>query len=321
MLGPIHVAILAFFVIVIVMRGFNAIAEGKSEDVVNRVRMYSGGSNTDDREEASRGKKGLLTPFAAIFRVFTPNKLLSGLESDLMQADLALKAEELVFICMLGMVLPPMFAYFILGNAALAVLLAPIGAYVPLVYVKNAKVRRARKFNDQLGDALGIMANSLRAGFSFLPTMDSLSKELPPPISKEFGRALKEMRLGTTTDDALGNMVKRISSEDLELIVTAVNIQRQVGGNLAQILDNIATTINERIRMKGEIKTLTAQGRISGTIVALLPVLLILAISLINPPYVSTLYKTKIGLALLVGAFISEAFGIMMIRKIVNVEL
>jgi tight adherence protein B len=321
MLGAVQVAILAFLIVILIMRGITATAEGKSDDVVNRVRMYSGGNNLEEKEERLRKKGSLISVFAAISRLFTPKKLLDSVEADLIQADVALKPEEMISINIAAAVLPSLFAALILHNTFLAIILFPIGAYAPLVFLKNAKTKRSKKFNDQLGDALGIMANSLRAGFSFLQTMDSLSKELPEPICTEFGRALKEMRLGTPTEDALKNMVRRVRSDDLELVVTAVNIQRQVGGNLAVILDNIAGTINERVRMKGEIKTLTAQGRISGMIISLLPVILIVFISLINPQYMSVLYSTPIGIALLIAAAISEGIGIILIRKIVNVEM
>jgi tight adherence protein B len=317
----LQIAILVFFIVLLVFLGFTSKTESKTEDVVKRVRMFSHNSEASAEIEAVRGKKSLLGAFSVIFRIFTPKKLLDSIEVDLIQADVPLKPEEMIFINLASAALPTMLAELVLNNVALAIMLAPIGAYAPLVFLKSAKARRAQKFNDQLGDALGIMANSLRAGFSFLQTMDSLSKELAPPISREFGRALKEMRLGTPTEEALRNMANRIKSDDLELIVTAVNIQRQVGGNLATILDNIASTINERIRIKGEIKTLTAQGRISGTIVALLPVFLMIVISLINPPYIATLYTTPIGIALLGGALLSEIVGIMLIRKIVNVEM
>lgn len=316
-----QVAILAFFAILFAVRALTARVEGKSEEVVNRVRRFSSPAAEKENNESQYVKISLLTAFGSILKVFTPKKLLSRMEADLIQADVLLKPEEILFIMLAAATVPAAFVALVLKNVGAAVLLVPIGAAVPHVYIKSAKARRVKKFNDQLGDALTIMANSLRAGFSFLQTMDSLSKELAPPISVEFGRALKEMRLGTQTEDALHNMTERIESEDLGLIVTAVNIQRQVGGNLAQILDNIASTINERVRMKGEIKTLTAQGKISGTIVALLPVLLLLVIALLNPAYIGLLFTHPIGMVMLGVAIVSEVIGILMIRKVIHVEM
>lgn len=321
MVPAVKVSLLVFLVILFAMKALSARTEDKSVDIVKRVRKFSREEDTESTENPQQKKKSLLGFFSAVFRVFTPQKMLDSIEADLIQADIPLKPEEMTVIYLASAFIPAGTAVFVLQNITLAIMLAPVGVFTPLLFLRSAKNRRLKKFNDQLGDALGIMANSLRAGFSILQTMDSLSKELAPPISTEFGRALKEMRLGTPTEEALRNMADRIQSEDLELIVTAINIQRQVGGNLAQILDNIATTINERVRIKGEIKTLTAQGRISGMIVALLPVFLTGVIALMNPSYISLLFTHPVGLLLVGGAVVSETVGILLIRKIVNVEM
>jgi tight adherence protein B len=321
MVPAVKVSLLVFLVILFAMKALSARTEDKSVDIVKRVRKFSREEDTESTENPQQKKKSLLGFFSVVFRVFTPQKMLDSIEADLIQADIPLKPEEMTVIYLASAFIPAGIAVLVLQNVTLAIMLAPVGVFTPLLFLRSAKNRRLKKFNDQLGDALGIMANSLRAGFSILQTMDSLSKELAPPISTEFGRALKEMRLGTPTEEALRNMADRIQSEDLELIVTAINIQRQVGGNLAQILDNIATTINERVRIKGEIKTLTAQGRISGMIVALLPVFLAGVIALMNPSYISLLFTHPVGLLLVGGAVVSETVGILLIRKIVNVEM
>lgn len=315
------VALMVFLSVMLAVKALSSRTEGKSEDIVKRVRMYSRQNDTDAAGASAQKNKSILRIFSSFFRAFTPKKVLDRVERDLIQADVMLKPEEMVTINIITAVFPAIIAVVVLQNIVLAVLLLPLGAYAPLIFLKNAKINRSKKFNNQLGDALTIMSNSLRAGFSFLQTMDSLSKEMAPPISTEFSRALQEMRLGTHTEEALQNMASRIISEDLELIITAVNIQRQVGGNLAQILDNISVTINERVRMKAEIKTMTAQGRISGTIVALLPVFIAVVISFINPTYIGTLFTHPIGLVLLGSAIFSEIIGIMFIKNIVNVEM
>jgi len=128
------------------------------------------------------------------------------------------------------------------------------------------------------------------------------------------------MKLGTPTEEALHNMTRRVKSEDFDLIVTAVSIQRQVGGNMAEILDNIAFTIKERLRIKGEVRTLTAQGRISGTVIALLPILLAGFLAVVNPSYMMVLFTNPLGLIMLGGAAVSELFGYLLIRKIVNIN-
>lgn len=316
---PVKVALLVFLAVVLAMRSFTAKSEKEREEIAERVRKFTRETLIEEKDEKGSYRSPLVR-IAALSRVFTPKRILEQVEADLVKADIPLKPEEMVGMRIAAAFIPAFIGLAFFGSIVLSFTFGMIGAYPPVVYLKSAKGRRAQKFNDQLGDALSIMANSLRAGFSFLQTMDSLSKEMAPPMSTEFSRALREMRLGTTTEEALHNMSKRIQSEDLELIVTAVNIQRQVGGNLAQILDNIAFTIKERVRIKAEVKTLTAQGRISGTIVALLPVFLAVAISVMNPPYMGLLLTHKIGFMLIGGALASETIGILVIKKIVNIE-
>jgi tight adherence protein B len=164
------------------------------------------------------------------------------------------------------------------------------------------------------------MSNALRAGFSFMQAMDMVGREMPDPISKEFSRTYREISLGAITEEALQKMVKRVSSDDLDLLVTAVLIQRQVGGNLAEVLDNISHTIRERIRIKGEIRTLTAQGRISGLIIGIIPPCLIVLLLLINPSYMQPLLYTQLGWMMLAAGACTEFIGILLIKKIISID-
>jgi tight adherence protein B len=198
---------------------------------------------------------------------------------------------------------------------------AIVGYMIPILLLHAKIERRTKAFNDQLGDTLILIANSLRTGYSFMQALEMVAREMPQPISIEFGRTLREMNLGVTTEDALNNLAKRINSDDLDLVITAVLIQRQVGGNLAEILDNIAVTIRERVKIKGEIKTMTAQGRISGMIIGIMPIGLGAIIYSINPEYIKILFTAPLGKMMLLGAVISEFFGILLIRKIVNIEV
>jgi tight adherence protein B len=170
---------------------------------------------------------------------------------------------------------------------------AVVGIFLPRMYVQNQKNRRLSKFNNQLGDMLGLMVNGLRAGYSVMQAMEAVSKELAPPICDEFRRVVQEIQLGVTTEKALDNLLRRIPSDDLDLVITAMNVQREVGGNLAEILDTISHTIRERVRIKGEISVLTAQMRISGLLLSLLPVGLLLVLYVINRPYIMTIFAPK----------------------------
>ena len=181
--------------------------------------------------------------------------------------------------------------------------------------------RRNKAFTEQLGDMLTTVANALRAGFSFMQALEHIAKEMDAPVSRELDKVLWELSLGTPLETALENMCKRVSSPDFELVVTAVLIQRQVGGNLAQILDNISSTINDRIRMRREIMTLTAQGRLSGIILGLLPLAVGLFLYFTSPNYLKPLFESDIGpLAIGFGLFL-ELIGFIVIKKIVDIEV
>jgi len=207
-----------------------------------------------------------------------------------------------------------------------------VGLFVPSFLVRRAKGKRLRSFNNQLGDTITLLANSLRSGYSLLQSMEMVSREAPPPVSEEFHRVVQEVGLGLSTQQALANLLRRVPSDDLDLMITAINIQHEVGGNLAQILDTIGHTIRERVRIKGEIRVLVAQQRISGYVVAGLPVILGLVLSFITPAYMLPLFKmglppflAKKGqegwICMPICAGILMLMGFFIIQRIVNIEV
>ena len=271
------------------------------------------------QEEEPTGIRRLLRSFGRYLE--SPRWDLS-LEMRMLRAGLPLRSGEFIVLCFASATLLAML-FLLLGGGQLAagVTGAVAGFFFPFILVNMKIARRMKAFNGQLGDALILIANSLRTGYSFMQASDMVAQEMRPPISSEFSRAVKEMNLGVTIEDALGNLGKRINSEDLDLVLTAVLIQRQVGGNLSEVLDNIARTIRERVRIRGEIRTLTAQGRISGIIVSLLPVVLGLVIYLLNPEYVKLLFVHPVGKIMLGVAGLGQVIGIIVIRRIVDIEV
>lgn len=212
------------------------------------------------------------------------------LAKELAQADLKLKPGEYVAAMAGASIAVGILGFFLGQNSLLLAIVGAVGGlFLPGLYVRIKKSQRLIKFNEQLGDMLGLMVNGLRAGYSTLQAMESISKELPAPISEEFRRVVQEIQLGVTTEKALDNLLRRIPSDDLDLVITAMNVQREVGGNLAEILETISHTIRERVKLKGEIRVLTAQMRISGIFLALLPIALTLALYMINREYILTL--------------------------------
>jgi tight adherence protein B len=201
---------------------------------------------------------------------------------------------------------------------------AVVGGIAPRFYVNFRKDGRFTAFNDQLGDTLNLLVNALRSGYSVLQAMEAVSKELPPPISVEFRRVVQEIQLGLPMEVALEHLLERIASEDLDLVITAMNIQREVGGNLAEILDTMSHTIRERVRIKGEIATLTSQGMATGYAITGMPFALMLLLAVVNRPYIAQFFDAKnqpCGWAMLIAALIMISIGGFVIKKIVTIEI
>lgn len=207
------------------------------------------------------------------------------------------------------------------GKLLPALLLGVVAFYVPTVIVQRRIRKKRELINEQIPAALTMMANSLRSGYSYLQAIDLVAKEMPYPIGDEFGIVVKEMNLGINTDDAFMNLVRRVSTDDLDLMVTAFLIQRQVGGNLAELLDNIAETLRERVTMKQKINALTAQGKLSGLVLCLLPIALVVILYLLNPGYLRPFFVNPIGKLLTGLGLVLMGIGVVWMRKIVDIKV
>ena len=243
------------------------------------------------------------------------------LADDLQKADLKLKSSEWV-VAVAGVGIALGLLLTLRFSTPVMLLVGPAAAWLCSgVFLKFRQGRRTRAFNNQLGDTITLLSNALKAGYSFAQALSSVSRNASPPISEEFGRATREIALGIPVDDALNHMVQRNKSEDFDLLVTAVSIQRVVGGNLAEILDTIAYTIRERVRIQGEIRTLTAQARVSGIIITLLPFELAGVLELISPSYFGPMLSETLGHIFLGVGIFSIAVGAAAIQKIVKIEV
>lgn len=247
--------------------------------------------------------------------------LAKGLALDLRKADVKLKVSEFILICLGSGLLGLMVGAAVTGSLLFGLLALAGGLFIPRWWVDNRKTGRARLFDRQLPDALNMISSSLRSGYSLLQSIGVVAREMPAPISEEFSRVIKESQFNIPVEEAMANLAERIDSVDLDLAITAMIIQRQVGGNLSEVLDNITTTIRERIRIMGEIRTLTAQGRVSGWIVALLPVGLAVVTYLINPGYIRPLFIHPMGQFMLGLAAGMQLIGLFFIRRIINVQV
>jgi tight adherence protein B len=262
-----------------------------------------------------------------------------SLTRSLARADIKMKVGEFILVILVLTVLGGLLGWFLGGGRGAAAgestiqVLASIpgiiigalaGFFAPILYLRRQQGRRLVKFDNQLADMLSLMVNGLRAGYSTMQAMEAVSRELPPPISDEFRRVVQEMQLGIPMDTSLENLTRRIPSKDLDLVVTAINVQREVGGNLAEILDTISHTIRERVRVKGEIRVLTSQVMMSGRFLAIMPVGVIILMYFLNRQYMMRFFNPGTRLygipALIAGAFMI-LIGYFVMTKIASIEV
>lgn len=233
------------------------------------------------------------------------------ISNSLSRADLKFKPGEFVFFTIISSVLVGFVLWYVGGKNIVVLLIgAAVGLYLPNLYVKSQQSKRLIKFDQQLPDMLNLMVNGLRAGFSTMQAMEAVSKELPAPICDEFRRVIQEMQLGVSMERALENLLIRIPSDDLDLTITAINVQREVGGNLAEILDSISYTIRERIRIKGEIRVLTTQVMYSGRFLSMLPLFVIGILYLLNREYIMEFFQPESGICGIIALVVA---GLMII--------
>ncbi len=300
---------------------------GGQSVVEERLGRYIEGSTTSTtisevEDNAAKGPSAISDFFNQLGE---GSDLFEGISKDLARADLKLRPAEFIASRFISMLLTGFVGYIITRGSVPAAILATIfGYFIPRIYVNNAQGRRLKNFDNQLGDMLNLMVNGLRAGFSTLQSMEAVSKELPDPISGEFRRVVQEMQLGIPMEDALDHLLRRIDSEDLDLVITAINVQREVGGNLAEILDVITFTIRERVRIKGEIQALTAQGRATAWVISALPIVLVVLLFVLNKDYIMQFFNPETrncGIPIMVLAAIMITSGFIITQKIVDIDI
>ena len=311
---------------------------GSGSGMSARLERYASGR--EQQKAATTGQGPISDLIAQSAALANLNKVVEGrdfganLSRELARADLKLKVSEYLLIWAGVTVGVPVlffllsFFFPVLGTPLALLVGVLIGFLLPRFWLGRRKSGRLNSFNKQLPDTIMLIANALRAGSSFLQAIEMVVREARPPVTIEFGRVIREVNLGLPFETALENMVRRVRSDDLELMVTAISIQHTVGGNLAEILDSIAYTIRERVRIKGEIRTLTAQQRLSGYVVGFLPIALTGFLFIAAPGFMDPMFDPAVaigglpaGIIILgVGAF-AMFIGFMLIRKIVDIEV
>ncbi len=328
---PVVFGLIAFAGVFLLFLGISQMrrAAGGSEDFQARLAAYGVTTAGDQTLPPSTGMRDTLNRLfqPAADRVGRGNakKGKPSVQEQLQRADLKLRTSEFFMIqvgsCVLFALislirfgLPP-------GGLIQMIIFGFVGYLIPGFYVRYRIGHRLKAFDAQLGDTLTLLSNALKAGYSFAQAIDTVAKNAVPPIADEFSRAVREMNLGGSPDEALQNITKRIASADFDLVATAYSIHRTVGGNLAEILDNIAYTIRERVRIKGEISTLTAQARASGTLITFLPLVLALFMYFVTPTYFRPMFENFIGWVLIAIGVFMIFIGNLIIRRVVAIEV
>ncbi len=298
-----------------------------------RLGQFVGAGQRDgeagEESQAKKNQPSVLTQ--NLEQVIEERGLGKGLATDLARADLKLTVAEFYALTLITMILSAMLAWVIYRGWVLPLVAFLGGFFLPKVYVKMRQGGRLKKFNGQLGDAISLMANGLRSGYSLLQAMDAVGREMPDPIAMEFRRVVREIGLGIDTERAFNNLLRRVPSDDLDLMITAINVQHEVGGNLAEILEIIGFVIRERVRIKGQIAVLTAQGQLSGYVISALPIVLGLLLYAMNQRYIGRmifpcpedqeLCSQPCGWIMIGVGLIMIASGFFAIQKIVNIDV
>jgi tight adherence protein B len=285
-----------------------------------RLGQYLGDSQP--HEDGGKRDKSVITDWAT--KRIEKTSYGDKIARQLARADVKLKVAEYIALIVISVIGVGAIAWLLGSRSPVSFLIgAVVGFMLPGWYVNRQQKKRLNKFNDQLSDMINLMVNGLRAGYSTMQAMEAVSKEMPAPICDEFRRVVQEMQIGIPMDAALDNLLRRIPSDDLDFMITAINVQREVGGNLSEILDTISFTIRERVRIKGEIRTLTAQVRTSGSVLSMIPVFLTVILWFLNPEYLMSLQDggpyCVIGVGVAVVFLIGTGYAIMM--KIADIEV
>jgi tight adherence protein B len=308
-------------ILLLVVTGLIVTVTSEQSLVDERLKKY-----VEERNIAQAGKEDRQSPVGDWINIRLEGSTWGGrLSRELARADLKLKPGEYVAVVIMVAIAGAGFGWLFGGRSEIVGIIgAIVGSALPRFYVKRKQNQRLINFNNQLADMLNLMVNGLRAGYSTMQAMEAVSREMPQPISIEFRRVVQEMQIGISMEQALENLIRRIPSDDLDLIIAAINVQREVGGNLAEILDTISHTIRERVRIKGEIKVLTSQVLYSGRFLAMMPLIITLILYTINRPYMMQFVNPEtrmVGIPMLVIAVLMIGAGYYVMTRIAKIEV
>ncbi len=324
MTSPLMLSLTAVAVIWVIGLGGVAVWYRRQTVVAGRLEQLTRGALLPAPED-KKGERRSSALTKSMDQAFQRQGWYENVRRELARADLKLSVAEFMALHVILGIAGFVVLGFLRQDLVAGLIAGVVGLFSPRFYAGYLKGQRLSRFDGQLGDMLNLMVNGLRAGYSVTQAMEAIGRELPAPISQEFKRLVQELQLGIPFEVSLDNLARRMPSKDLDFVVTAMKIQREVGGNLAEILDTISFTIRERVRIKGEIKTLTAQGMITGYVISFLPIGLGVMLYLINPAYMGQMFMQDsyflcgISMVVLAGLLIGVGFALVM--KIVDIEV
>ena len=294
---------------------------GDRRRVFSRLKGGTSGRAREDAVDFESFRKQTAEATGILARAFSKLTVTARLQRMLEQANINWSgAQTLVNLTALAGVLLALL--LVLRLSPLVAVGAALAVFVlPIMYLKRRRNKRLKKLTQQLPDVFELLSQALRAGNSLASAMQLVARELPDPAGTEFGRVFHEQNLGLKIEDALRNMAERVGALDVRFFVTSVLIQRQVGGDLAEVLDKIGSVIRERLQLFGTVQALTAEGRLSGYVLLALPVLVFFILMYVNSEYMSLLYTDATGKMMLTTAVVMQLMGWAMIKKIVNIKV
>src|SRR5664280_375982 len=324
--------IVVLLVAVSVLLGYGGylLATRRRAILAERLETYAG--IEEEAALTTNAEMQKTTGIPRVMHLMFGGEYMSRLEEELARADLPMRPTEYILLRLVLAGIGFLLGRYFMGYLHSGLILAAVGFFAPAIFVRVHQNRRRAKFVRQLADALMLLTNSLRAGYGFLKGLELVAKEMSDPISKELKRMLREVNLGSTIDEALLNLGRRVNSQDLDIVIGAYLVQKDVGGNLTEIMEKVAETIRERLRIQGDIRVLTTQGKLSGFVVGMLPFVVFIMLLLWAPDYFGPMFGPPIvghfgkhdvsaGMLLLIGAVSWQLIGFYIIYRIISIKV
>jgi tight adherence protein B len=297
----------------------------RDKRIEKRLERYLDIGEKYKKDKKKEGKEKFRLVSLKNLKEFVSNSLTDTsndkIHQSLRSAGIEMDTEEYIVLVIISTVFISLSAGLLFKHVLMIIPGAVLGYFMPKLWVNKKREKRIRAFNNALPDMITTIVGSLRAGYSFLQAMKTVAEESESPIKEEVTAFLKEASYGVTMEDALNNLKLRMPSDDLDLMIQAILIQRQVGGNLSEILDIIIKTIRERNQIDRQVRTLTAQGKLSGKVVGFLPIALFAILTLMNPEYMAPFFNTALGIVLLAVGAVMEIIGFISINKLCKIEV